>query len=112
MRLDDEVSESTRSSSPKAATPFAPALELARAIEAALAEYAETDGGSRDFRVRLARAQALGLVDLIEELALDTPASRPLAATRSGIFPVESGEGDSLETSEGAPPIATVKVCA
>jgi hypothetical protein len=112
MTLDVEESESRTCTPPAAAKPFAPALDLARALEAALAEYAETGGESLGFRVRLARAQALGLVDLIEELALGSPTSRPLATIRSGIFPVASAHDDSLETSDGATAIATLKTCA
>jgi hypothetical protein len=114
MRLDVEESESSPSSSPAPANPLARALELTRALEAALGEYAVTAGdGSSVFRVRLARAQALGLVDLMEELALEPPTSRPPPATiRSGIFPAASAHGDSLETSDVASEDATLKTCA
>ena len=80
---------------------FRNALGLARALESALTELAGLDGADRDFRLRLARAQALGLTDLIKELSDDkevsddAPAAPRPISVRSCIFPVASVADDS-----------------
>lgn len=82
------------------------ALGLAHALEALLAEHAGTEEGSHDFRVRLARAHALSMVDLVTELLPKAQTVRPPVAVRSGTHSIASAPAGSRAPDDAEGPLA------
>jgi hypothetical protein len=64
------------------------ALELALELESVL-RHPGPVGSNDAFRLRLARAQALGVVDALTDLVVQTSRPHRVGATRSGTFQVE-----------------------
>ena len=96
MRLDGEV-ENHRSGIADARSALEDALALAVRIEQLLSEAAPRCPENDAFRVRLARAHTLGLVDQLSELTGTRSSAAP--PRPSGIWPSAAElDGDDEET--------------
>jgi hypothetical protein len=65
------------------------ALELALELEGALRHETGPCGGDASFRLRLARAHALGAVDALTDLVIRTSRPEGVGATTSGTFRID-----------------------
>jgi hypothetical protein len=82
----NDVSQPEQTPSSVTADRLRRAMLLALELESALLPVEGTEGEKINFRLRLARAQALGVVDILVELVWKVERPRT-AVARSGVYP-------------------------
>jgi len=102
MAFDKQPKDSRARNARDDATSAKELLEQAQAlavqIESLLMRFGESDGHCDAFRVRLARAHALSLLDQLTDLMGDRPSMMPGPAVRSCAAP---DTGDEENTASG-----------